>query len=113
MQVGELPNQQAQGVQQVTTAIQEMEKHTQTAAATAEESAAASEELNAQAEVSMHQVQELERMVGGASVAARAPMPAVVGKPARVAAAKVLTLGRRKTAEEQIPLDDTGSFGSF
>ena len=41
--------QQAQGIDQVSQAIAQMEKVTQTTAATAEESAAASEELNAQA----------------------------------------------------------------
>jgi methyl-accepting chemotaxis protein len=48
-----------------------MEKVTQTIAATAEESAAASEELNAQAETSMQVVRELEALVTGAAAAAR------------------------------------------
>ncbi len=42
--------EQAQGINQVNTAVAEMDKVTQSTAASAEESAAASEELNAQAE---------------------------------------------------------------
>ena len=56
--------QQAQGIDQVSQAIAQMEKVTQTTAATAEESAAASEELNAQAGVTMRLVERLEMMVG-------------------------------------------------
>jgi hypothetical protein len=47
-----------------------MEKVTQGTAATAEESAAASEELNAQAETSMHVVTRLAALVGGTGAAA-------------------------------------------
>ncbi len=112
--------QQAQGIHQVTTAIQQMEKVTQTTAATAEESAAASEELNAQAEMSMQLVERLEAMVGRAegSSAARHAKVRSVGRPA----AKVMTLNPAaphkpapaRTPEQQIPLDDaSGTFGSF
>jgi methyl-accepting chemotaxis protein len=55
---------QAQGVTQVATAVARMEKVTQSTAATAEESAAASEELNAQAEAALQLVLRLERIVG-------------------------------------------------
>ena len=48
----------------------QMEKVTQTTAATAEESAAASEELNAQAETSMAAVRRLEDIVGSVHAAA-------------------------------------------
>ena len=103
--------QQAQGVRQVTTAIQEMEKVTQTTAATAEESAAASEELNAQAEVTMQLVEGLEMLVGGNDVSgnvamhtrnrAARPAPNVV----KMAPAPKPRKGPA-TPEDVIPLDD-------
>ena len=63
-EVREASRQQTDGMDQVSHAISQMEKVTQTTAATAEESAAASEELNAQAESAMKVVRELERLVG-------------------------------------------------
>ena len=102
-----------------------MEKVTQTTAATAEESAAASEELNAQAETAIGIVRSLEAMVGENSpaVVTRAGTPKV--RPAAKAnvvpmarqAAPVKLLAPRPTAvpdaEARIPLEDTGTFGSF
>jgi methyl-accepting chemotaxis protein len=61
--------QQSQGIDQVSQAIAQMEKVTQGTAATAEESAAASEELNAQAETSMALVSGLAQLVGGVNTA--------------------------------------------
>jgi NAD(P)-dependent dehydrogenase (short-subunit alcohol dehydrogenase family) len=58
-------HQQAQGVTQVSTAIQQMEKVTQTTAATAEESAAVSQELNAQAETTLQVVRQMEELIVG------------------------------------------------
>lgn len=116
-EVSQASRQQTQGIDQVTRAVGEMEKVTQTTAATAEESAAASEELNAQAETSMQVVAKLESLVGRASrqdpPSTARTAPAATGTPARTTD-KVLTLkpGRRKTAEEQIPLE-TGTYGSF
>ena len=57
-------NEQAQGIQQVSTAVSQMDKVTQSNAATAEEAASASEELNSQAESVSQTVAELERLVG-------------------------------------------------
>jgi methyl-accepting chemotaxis protein len=68
--VGEIAaasGEQAQGIDQVNTAVTEMDKVTQQNAANAEESASASEELNAQAEELKAFVNELAAMVGGAS----------------------------------------------
>jgi methyl-accepting chemotaxis protein len=107
-----------------------MEKVTQGTAATAEESAAASEELNAQAETSMQVVTQLSALVDGASAAAipsAEPKAAAKGArkavkaPGRAPQGKVLTLPRKKTStgvaeltpEEQIPLEDTGTYGTF
>jgi methyl-accepting chemotaxis protein len=66
--VGEISaasQEQAQGIDQVTRAISEMDKVVQQNASGAEESAAASEEMNAQAEHMKTFVGELENLVGG------------------------------------------------
>ena len=72
--VGELVNEiasasgeQAQGIEQVNTAMTQMDKVTQKNAASAEESASASEELSAQAESMKDVVQELVDLVGGSN----------------------------------------------
>jgi methyl-accepting chemotaxis protein len=129
--------QQAQGIDQVTQALAQMEKVTQVTAATAEESAAASEQLNAQAERSIVVVGKIEKMVGiGGSqshmevAAAEEVLPmtdAPAAPRARVApltpraprAPRTPRPGgpapkppRPKTAEEQIPLG-TGTYGKF
>jgi methyl-accepting chemotaxis protein len=106
--------QQSQGIDQVSQAIAQMEKVTQTTAATAEESAAASEELNAQAEGSMQVVGRLEMLVGGAATAPAARRATTKAKPA----ARVLTMpmGRSTSAmsaEDELPMGDTGTFGKF
>ena len=60
-------NEQARGIVQVSTAVQNMDSLTQRNAANAEESASASEEMNAQAEQMKGFVQELVRVVSGSS----------------------------------------------
>ncbi len=57
--------EQAQGIDQVNTAVAQMDKVTQQNAANAEESASASEELSAQAESMKQAVEELVSLVGG------------------------------------------------
>jgi methyl-accepting chemotaxis protein/methyl-accepting chemotaxis protein-1 (serine sensor receptor) len=57
--------QQAAGIEQVSKAVVELERSTQGIAGTAEEGAAASEELNAQSETVMSVVDQLEILVGG------------------------------------------------
>ncbi|MCP4694555.1 MAG: methyl-accepting chemotaxis protein, partial [Desulfobacterales bacterium] len=59
--------EQAQGIGQVNTAVTEMDKVVQSNAANAEESASASEELNAQAEQMMASVSDLMLLVAGAN----------------------------------------------
>ncbi|HMF59054.1 MAG TPA: methyl-accepting chemotaxis protein, partial [Vicinamibacterales bacterium] len=118
-EVREASQQQTQGIDQVAQAIAQMEKVTQTTAATAEESAAASEELNAQAETSMAEVAQLEAMVIGGRTDAARHVPGRTGAqrlPAR--AAKVLKLssktsGRALSADDEIPMGDTGTYGKF
>ncbi len=58
-------HEQAQGITQINTAVGQMEKVTQSNAANAEEGAAASEELNAQAESMKEAVSDLVRLVDG------------------------------------------------
>ena len=58
-------NEQAQGIEQVNLAVADMDKVVQSAAATAEESASASEEMNAQAEQMREFVGNLVTLVHG------------------------------------------------
>ena len=123
-EVREASQQQSQGIDQVSQAIAQMEKVTQTTAATAEESAAASEELNAQAETSMSVVGRLEALVGGgrtsAAPAHHRPARAAASRPT-AKAAKLLKLPSKASgkpqpttsAEDEIPMGDTGTYGGF
>ncbi len=77
-------NEQAQGIEQINTAITQMDKVVQNSAATAEESASASEELAAQAENMKDIVTDLTRLVSGSKE-------------------------RRSTDEEHSPARKTGS----
>jgi methyl-accepting chemotaxis protein len=68
--VGEIAaasNEQAQGIDQVNTAVADMDKVTQQIATNAEESASAAEEMTAQAEQMNTSVAELMKLVGGRS----------------------------------------------
>ena len=110
--------QQSQGIEQVSQAIAQMEKVTQSTAATAEESAAASEELSAQADTALSIVGSLEEMVGAGTarpaVARRKPIGAVPMKNVVSLAARQSKLRpSARSAEEAIPLEGTGTFGSF
>lgn len=70
-------DEQAQGISQINIAMAEMDKVVQRAAANAEESAGASEEMNAQAEQMKGYVRELSAIVGGGG---EAVSPAAKGK---------------------------------
>jgi methyl-accepting chemotaxis protein len=59
--------EQSQGISQVNAAVGQMDKVTQQNAANAEESAAAAQELNAQADLLKRAVGELLQLVGGAA----------------------------------------------
>jgi methyl-accepting chemotaxis protein len=63
-------DQQRQGIEQVTTAVAQMEKVTQSGAAGAEEGAAAAEELSGMARDAQAVVSQLQELVGAAGVAA-------------------------------------------
>jgi len=66
-QIAVASNEQNQGVTQVTSAVAQMDKITQSNASSAEESAAAAEELNAQAQVMRQSVRSLQELIGGAT----------------------------------------------
>jgi methyl-accepting chemotaxis protein len=62
--------EQAQGIDQINKAVAEMDKVTQSAAASAEESASASEEMNAQAEQMKQVAETLVEIIGGSGAEA-------------------------------------------
>ncbi len=70
-------SEQAQGIDQVNQAVAQMDSVTQRNAANAEESASASEELNAQADSMREMVNDLAALVGGAILHERAPQAVV------------------------------------
>jgi methyl-accepting chemotaxis protein len=65
-EVANASREQTQGITQINVAVSQMDKVTQSNAASAEESAAAAQELNAQAETMKTSVAELLRLVGNA-----------------------------------------------
>lgn len=84
--VGEIAtasSEQSQGINQLNTAVAQMDKVTQSNASSAEESAAAAEELSAQALAMQQAVLELRRLVTTAQVASpgsEAPRPSERGR---------------------------------
>jgi methyl-accepting chemotaxis protein len=109
--------QQALGIDQVVQSIRQMERVTQTTAATAEECAAACEQLNTQADVTMGLVERLETMVGRNG--ARPTQTPTHTRSTRTRAATLLPVGRQQTrpynasAEERAAFGDTGTYGKF
>ena len=87
-EIAQASQEQSQGIGQVLTAVTQMDKVTQSNAASAEESASAAEELNAQAMSMDDAVASLQQLVGGQKSAqndsAKADAPAA-SKPAAVA----------------------------
>ncbi|HEY9174128.1 MAG TPA: methyl-accepting chemotaxis protein, partial [Verrucomicrobiae bacterium] len=127
--VGEIASasrEQSQGITQINTAVSQMDKVTQSNAASAEESASAAEELNAQAETLRAAVRDLEQLVTGtraaasASVATKAqaakPHPAKISQPASTSRQKPGGNGQHRApvatapvavrAKATIPMDD-------
>ncbi|MDR3457676.1 MAG: methyl-accepting chemotaxis protein [Verrucomicrobiae bacterium] len=66
-EVANASREQTDGITQINVAVGQMDKVTQSNAATAEESAAAAQELNAQSEDMKRSVAELMKLVGGQS----------------------------------------------
>ncbi|MCF8118721.1 MAG: methyl-accepting chemotaxis protein [Deltaproteobacteria bacterium] len=114
--VGEIAaasNEQAQGIDQVNTAVADMDKVTQQNAANAEESASAAEEMNAQAEQMKASVAELMKLVGGAGKdhvlktgKTASTQPKGQSSHHALAAPKQNAGGREATPEQTIPMDD-------
>jgi methyl-accepting chemotaxis protein len=74
--VGEIATaarEQAQGIEQINTAIAQMDQVTQSNSASAEESASAAEELDAQASSLKDMVGQLRQLVGGAVTVTTSP----------------------------------------
>ncbi len=121
-------NEQAQGVDQVNTTVAQMDKVTQSNAATAEQSASASEELSAQASNLNDMVQELVSLVEGnsggngrKSVSTGSPRKAIPAARRGAPAAERKALSgpvsssapskvRTVSAEEVIPLGEDDDF---
>jgi methyl-accepting chemotaxis protein len=78
--------EQSDGIAQVNTAVTQMDKVTQSNAASAEESASAAQELNAQTRVLRDVVAELLKLVGGGGEPAKQNGEAGASKPAAAVA---------------------------
>ncbi len=120
-------SEQAQGIEQINTAVTELDKVTQQNAANAEESASAAEEMSAQAETMKGMVDELQSMVGGSAkakrIASHSDRPAAKSaKPHEAISSAISKLkskagsakkSRKPMAETVLPLDDDQQFADF
>ncbi|MBN8524341.1 MAG: hypothetical protein J0M02_03275 [Planctomycetes bacterium] len=117
-EVAAASDEQAKGIGQVTAAVADIDKVTQSNAATAEESAAASEELNSQAMELRGMVEQLARIVNGRGhqdgrqkAAPTAPQPTVLKTPTaalapvRTTAKTTLNLTPKPTGRTSLQLD--------
>ena len=107
-QIASAAREQAKGIEQINTAITQMDQVTQSNAASAEESASAAEELDAQAASLKDMVSRLQELVGAAnSFAALQPAPAPVSRsPVAVFSAQP---GGRSRSTSKIPKTLAGS----
>ena len=113
-------NEQAQGVEQINTAISEMDKVVQNNAATAEESASASEEMSAQALQLKAAVDNLETIISGSHEplsVATSDEPMKPASPADGASTLTAHGANEKPAsvapQKAIPFNDDDAFGDF
>jgi methyl-accepting chemotaxis protein len=98
--VGEIAaaaREQAQGIEQINTAITQMDQVTQSNSASAEESASAAEELDAQAALLKDMVGQLRRLVGGADTVSPAAAAPVLTSHVSVSASTLAARTRRKS----------------
>jgi methyl-accepting chemotaxis protein len=119
--VGEIASasqEQTQGINQVSGAISQMDKVTQSNAANAEETASASEELSAQAEMMRESVRDLQQLVDGSTrdpaledlrSTRPAALPASINKAVRPSAAtsSVVPVPARLAARTNPPMPAT------
>ncbi len=105
--------EQRQGIDQITTAMSQLDKVTQSTAASAEESAAAAEELFAQTETTKGAALDLMAIVMGRDAVAAAPATAARPRPAAVTPIKRAGAPKKKAAGPQ-PVDtgDTGQWAA-
>lgn len=116
VEVSEASHQQSQGIDQVSQAVAQMEKVTQTTAATAEESAASGVELTSQAERTQGLVSQLEALVGSqGSAAPSASSAKAEGAGARLLKmpSRIVSSGRAAPAAHDESEPGTGTFGQF
>ena len=121
-------NEQTKGLDQVNTAIREIDRVTQQTAASSEEAASASEELSAQAEYMKKYVDDLDHLVSGGGTSgagaeksgatakkgrptSRKSTPALTAPPAAKAIAKKpkaigAPASGKKTGKDVIPFDE-------
>jgi len=99
--------EQSQGIGQVNTAVSEMDKVTQSNAASAEESASAAEELNAQALTLKGVVADLQRLVGGRDGHGVASSPVAKQRKVAVKSAAKPTVVRASSHSEPKPRAST------
>ncbi len=100
--------EQSQGIGQVTSAVVDMDKVTQSNAANAEESASAAEEMAAQAGQMTVYVADLENIVGKHAVTRATPRRAAtqpVHAPAPTPPRAAVALRRRPAAQTVLPLE--------
>ncbi len=84
-EIANASNEQNSGLSQVSTAVVQMDKVTQSNAASAEETASAAEELNGQSALTYKVVQDLAKIAGADSAArSTSRTPAVAARPARI-----------------------------
>ncbi len=131
-EISSATNEQAQGVDQVNTAVAQMDKVTQANAASAEECASASERLSAQSRTLKDMVDGLVALVMGdggdsrrgpapsgpaARKAAPRPAPASRGLPSSTAKRRLPapsgSANNVMRPSEVIPLDGDSDFGDF
>ena len=110
--VRESSRQQASGIDQVTLSVSQIQRVTQMTAATAEETAAASDELSAQAEAAMFVVRRLEELVAAGPVLSSASLRAEREKRS-VLSRTHRTVRTVHMTPPDVPLSDTGTHGRF
>jgi methyl-accepting chemotaxis protein len=117
--VGEIAaasTEQSQGIGQINTAVTQMDQVTQSSAASSEESASASQELNSQAVRMQEMVSQLVALVDGSGLSSPAhnpstkPVPQPV-MPTHTIKSTTTAHSSRQSAAEAIPFDD--DFDSF
>ena len=104
--ISKASEEQAQGVDQVNTAVSQMDKVTQQNAAGAEESASAAEQLSAQAQAVKGTINELMILVGGKGAEAGASTATTTAvKKKKHSNVKVAHIKRKGTSAEPVAAD--------